>query len=437
MDRRSVNFRNIVPALLLILAACSDDEVVLEGPREPVRIASSALTGALENDAPSVGFAAPSLNDNWPHQNGSPTQAAAHIDANFPLTQVWGANLGQGGSRAAQITASAIVADGRVFAMDATGVVSAFDLDGTLAWRRDLAPSDEGRADGFGGGLTYGNDTLIATSGFAKAVAIEPDSGDIRWEQALDAPARAPGVVSGGRVFVVARDNQAYAIDLKNGRIRWRLEGIETETGMLGGAAPAVSNGVVVIPFGSGEVVGALVRNGRRVWTSSLSGGRRGTVRSRIDDITGDPVISGNAVYVANQSGRFVSLDRSSGARNWSLNEGTMGPALPIGNSVFLVNDLGQLKRVDRRSGDAIWSVQLPQFSNEKRAEVFAYSGPLLVGGRLLIGAPGAGLLSFDPASGVSLGPVGGPETGFVGQPAVAQGMMFFVTPGGQLVAFR
>jgi len=193
------------------------------------------------------------LNETWPHQNGAPSQAAPHVSANYPLKPLWSASLGRGNSGKAQITSGPIVAEGHVFAMDATGVISAFTLDGAPAWQVDMTPPNEDRIDGFGGGLTYGKGVLIATSGFSKVVALSPESGEILWEQALDAPARAPGVIASGRVFVVARDNQAYAIDLKNGRIRWRLEGIEPGAAMLGGAAPAVSRGLVVMPMASGE----------------------------------------------------------------------------------------------------------------------------------------------------------------------------------------
>jgi len=151
---------------------------------------------------------------------------------------------------------------------------------------------------------------------------MEPDTGEVIWRQKLDAPVRAAPTVTNGMAYVVSRNDQAFAIDLKNGRIRWRIAGVDPEAGVVGGASPATIDGLVVLPFASGEVVGTLARNGRRVWTSVISGGRRGHSRARLSDITGDPVIAGDTIYVANQSGRLVALDRRSGERKWSVNEG-------------------------------------------------------------------------------------------------------------------
>lgn len=74
-----------------------------------------------------------------------------------------------------------------------------------------------------------------------------------------------------------------------------------------------------------------MARNGMTVWGTVVSGGRRDVARNRINDISGDPVIAGNAVYASNQSGRTIRLDRTTGERLWTTTEGRLWPGLARG----------------------------------------------------------------------------------------------------------
>lgn len=435
--RVGVTFKKLVSFVpVLGLIACATDDVILEGERIAIRPDSTKI--AEGDTLPVVQLSKAVTNSDWTHENGNTRHSAGNLSLSYPLTPLWSAPVGRGASRVGRITSGPIVADNRVYAIDAAAKVTAFSLSGTPLWSRALVLNGEDAGDGFGGGVAFGNDVLVAGTGYGEVIAMEPDTGEVLWRQKLDAPVRAAPTVANGMAYVVSRNDQAFAIDLKNGRIRWRIAGIDPDAGVLGGASPATVDGLVVLPFASGEVIGTLARNGRRAWTSVISGGRRGHARSRLSDITGDPVISGDTVYVANQSGRFVALDRRSGERRWSINQGSLGPALPIGGSVFFVTDQAELKRVDASAGAELWSVQLPQYPDpEKRKSTYLHTGPIMVGGRLLVASGDGNIRSFDPRTGEELGssPIGG--GGAAAQPAVAQGTLFVVSRDGTLFAFK
>lgn len=430
--------RTLCAGLLVLLAACGGSDVILEGERLPVRPDDQASDAIAPENLPAVQLTKAVTNSEWTHKNGDRTHFPGHVQGAFPLEQVWSQSIGRGASREGRITSGPIIADNLVFTLDAAASLRAFSLDGAPVWTRDLTLRGEVSLDGFGGGLAFGSGTLVAGTGFGEVVAVQPATGEIIWRQELDAPVRSSPTVSGGLVYVVSRNDQAYAIDIKNGRIRWRVAGIDPDAGVVGGASPAATSGLVVLPFASGEVVGTVARNGRRAWTAVVSGGRRGLVRSRLSDITGDPVISGDTVYVANQSGRFVALDRRSGQRKWSVNDGSLSPALPMGNSVFFVTDTAKLKRIDASDGSQLWSVQLPEYEDaEDRKGAYLHSGPVMVGGRLLVASGDGALRSFDPTTGAELGttPIGG--GGAAAQPALAGGRLFVVSRDGTLFAFQ
>lgn len=419
----------------LVLTACSPAETILEGERINVRPDKPA---SLVSDATAeISLPAPVTNANWSHLNGASSHFAGHVAAEFPLEPLWRADIGAGNGRNSFITGGPVVEGGRVFAMDGQSRVSAFDLDGTPLWTRDLVPTGENPRGVFGGGVSASTGLVVVGTGYGEIVALDAETGEEIWRQEMEAPVRAAPVIQGDRVYAVARNDQAFGIDLKNGRIRWRMTSVEPDAGISGGASPAARGGLVVMPFGSGEVAGALSRNGRRSWTTYIAGGRRGTVLGRINDITGDPVIAGDTIFVANQSGQFAALDRSTGERVWSTRDGSLGPALPVDNSVFMITDIGVLKRLRASDGTEIWTVELPRFANaEDKSGVHTHFGPLLMDGRIIVASSDGFLRSFDPQNGAPLGEteLGG---GAAAQPAIAQGRLFVTTSDGALAVFE
>jgi outer membrane protein assembly factor BamB len=160
-------------------------------------------------------------------------------------------------------------------------------------------------------------------------------------------------------------------------------------------------------------------------------------VRSSLKDISGDPVMDGRTVSAANQAGQLVSLDRRSGERNWTVNEGSYGPVWPVAGSVFFLSDTAQIKRLSAADGSEIWSSDLPNYVKEKkRFSVYTHFGPILAGGRLWVASSDGQLRSFDPESGAALSSVTIPN-GAAGAPAISDGVMYIVSTKGQLHAFQ
>ncbi|MEP3347597.1 MAG: PQQ-binding-like beta-propeller repeat protein [Litoreibacter sp.] len=430
---------------LLALSACGEEELVLDGERFDVRgglpgsEGVAGVDGAVVNQSKEFRAPAQQNHTSWTHRGGSTTHKTTHPALNATLTPIWSSAIGKGNSRKSRITADPIVAGGRVFTMDSASNVVATGSDGTTLWSRALIPATDKDGDASGGGLAFADGKIFATTGFGELFAIEATSGTVEWRQKLDAPLTSAPTIDDGMVYVVSRDSQAWALDTKLGRIQWQLPGTPSNSVISGGAGPAISSRLVVFPFSSGELSGALKKSGIRVWGSSVAGRRQGVAYSNVSDVTGDPVIMDGVIYAGNQSGRVVALQASSGQRLWTAREGTYSPVWPSADSVFLVSDQNELLRLDRETGERIWGIELPYYTKRKlakRDEIYSHFGPILAGGRLVV-ASGDGLIrSYDPASGALVGTTelkGGAATA----PVVVNGTMYVVTNKGQLAAFR
>lgn len=429
---------------LLSLAACGRDEVILPGERLDLRggLTPGAAAIPAEDDTPvSRAFAPPPpVNvNNWTHRAGNPEHSISHVALSASPSRVWSSNIGQGNTRKHRITADPIVADGRVYTIDSQSKVTATSLDGRTVWTRSLVPASDREGDASGGGIAYSGGTVFATTGFGEVHALEGGTGAEQWVQKLDAPATASPTVSGGLVYVISRDNIAWAIDSSNGRVRWNIPGTPSVSGTIGGAGPAITDTMAIFPFASGEIVAALRQGGVRMWAATVAGGRKGRAYANVTDIVADPVIANGVLYTGNQSGRAVALDLETGNRMWTADDGAYGPVWVAGDSVFLLSDEAELVRLDALTGETIWSKELPYFRRNrvnKRKAIYAYFGPVLAGGNLWVASDKGTLTGYDPATGAErlvLDVPGGAATNL----AVAGGTMYVVSDNGQLHAFR
>ena len=433
----SLRMSRIVAVVLLgVLAACTERELILPGEREGIRpeVPSAAVAeGAL----PRLSLPTPRVNADWGHLNGGPTHVAPSVVLPQQLTRAWSVSLGQGAGRRVRLVSAPVVSGVRVFAMDAANQLTAVTTAGAILWRSELSRIGEGGTEGFGGGLAASGDVLVASTGFGEVLRLDPATGIVIWRTEVEGALRAAPTLGEGKVVVVGRGDLAYGLDLSTGEIDWRIEGIGQGAGLIGGSSAAVRGPLAVLPFLSGEGRAALVRNGLTVWTAAVTGGRRDLARAIINDISGDPVIDNDVVYVANQAGRLVALDRRAGTRLWTQQDGSYGPALVAGNGIFVVSDTAALLRLDAGDGAVLWRQPLPAYRNPNRRRVaIPHYGPLLAGGRLIVASGDGVLRSFDPATGTPLGDLGLPGA-VTAQPAIAGATLYVVTEDGSLHALR
>ena len=438
--------RTLTVSLLMgaVLFGC-ERERVLEGERLELRAPNVAL-GAdvpaveeIEVRIDKLSLAAPATNVSWTHRNGSAQHLIRHPSLGRSLTRIWAANVGTGNSKKHAITASPIIADGRIYTMDANAGVRAFTTAGAPVWVADLTPPNEKSNEASGGGLAFGNGILAATTGHGEIVVMNPATGALRWRHQMTGAISAAPVIVGDTVVAVGRNNVALGLDIKNGRILWQQLSPGNTAGVAGAGAPAALGKLVVIPFSSGELVGTVASNGLRAWSGSVSGGNKGLARNLVADISGDPVIDGRTVYVANQTGRLAAMDRRSGERLWTAKDGSYSPVWPAGGAVFMVTDRFAVKRLNASDGTEVWSQELPDFKTERdrrKRATYAYFGPVLAGGQVWVGGSDGLLRSYDPVNGALTGTVDIPG-GAASQPAIAGNRMYILSGNGQLHAFQ
>jgi outer membrane protein assembly factor BamB len=412
-------------------------KVPLPGERISVLSLDRELTPDPQLAKIAITLPRPRLNKNWPEAGGYPDHAMYHLALPDALDKIWQRSIGTGKSDNAFILSEPVIDLGRVYAIDGSDRVGAFDAQtGKRLWRVDLTPKGQ-KGHSFGGGVAYWNGRLFVSTGYAQVLALDPASGKIIWRKDVGAPIYAAPTVSDGRVFVVTVENELDVLATDNGRRLWSHNGLPETAALLGGAAPAVAGEVVVVAYSSGELYALTVQNGRQLWSDNLAGTRGIDAVSSLADIRGRPVIDRDRVFAISHSGRMSAIDLRTGERVWEQQIGSVHGPWIAGDYVYLLSNDNELVCLTRNEGKVRWVLQLPSWENEKKKEdPIEWAGPVLGGNRLIVLSSNGQALSVSPYTGKPLGRIR-IEAGSYLEPVIANNVLYVLSDDGTLAAYR
>jgi outer membrane protein assembly factor BamB len=374
----------------------------------------------------------------WAQPGGNASKSMGHLALGGSPAQAWRVSIGEGSGKKTQLAASPVYGDGRLYTTDAQAVVRAIDpQNGATLWRTPVRGEDVTPGTLFGGGVSYDSGRLYVTNGAGDAAALDAKTGAVLWIVRPAGPLRGAPTIANGNVYVISQDNQIFAINPADGKIRWNGSGSIETAGVLGAAAPAAAQGTVVAGYSSGELTAYRYENGQVVWQDALTRTSISTAVTSLSDIDADPVIDQGRVFAIGQGGRMVAIELITGQRLWEINAAGLSTPWVAGDWIWVVTDDARLLCVSRANGHVKWLAQLPHYHNEKKKSgAVDYSGPILAGNRLILVNTAGEIVYVSPFDGsvqatvetkmpVSLSPI------------VANNTLFILHENGMLTAWR
>lgn len=393
------------------------------------------IDAALANVA--VTLPPATLNEAWAQPGGNASKSPGHVELGQGLARVWTASV-TGANPRARLAASPVMSDGRLYVVDTTARVTAFDANsGAQIWSNALEVKNDGKSSRYGGGVSATATNVFATNGVGDVASLAADTGALVWKKRPAGPLRGAPTLSNGNLYVMTQDNQIYALRQSDGEPQWNEAGPVAASGIFGVGAPAAAQGTVIAGYSSGELAAYRYENGRSLWSDTLSRTAMSTSVSTLTDIDADPVIDRGRVFALGKGGRMASYELVSGQRIWEINIAGISTPVAVGEWVFVMTDEAKLLCVARSSGKVRWISKLQRFKNEKKKKgPISWYGPVLAGGRLIVanshGAiwsvspdEGAATEVFDVKNDVSLAPI------------VANNTLYILDDSGRISAFR
>ncbi|MDR1982360.1 MAG: PQQ-binding-like beta-propeller repeat protein, partial [Holosporaceae bacterium] len=209
-NKKFIAFGTIV---MISLVGCSSKES-LSGTREAlILVEHDEVT--MDDDHGEV------IVDSSEEKNTEFVQAHFNVSHHYaPLnfspapTEFWSAKLDFEATKSIKMTASPVVAGGKVFCIDAAGVVHAFDQNtGKKMWTRSTTVV--GKDGQIGGAIAYDKGRLLVTSSFAEGFSLDAESGKILWRIKLPAPCKGDGItIHDGKAFILCSNSSLHSVDI-------------------------------------------------------------------------------------------------------------------------------------------------------------------------------------------------------------------------------
>ena len=297
-------------------------------------------------------------------------------------------------------------------------------------------------------GMIYLTTTDLAGGDGGGVVALDLESGAVRWRAPSALPIRGAATVIGDLVAAVQVDGTVLGLDATSGALRWRYElGLEVSPRGAATYAAAVAD--------AGDLI---VGNQRRLATIDAASGRplwvRDPVRGNSEFPSLATIATGDGVAVGvfdRELGGVLAWDRVSGALLWQL---TGDVSLSINASpvisdglVYLSNGATEVVALELGTGRQRWHTKLDPTGYDWA--IATIGTPAVARGVIVVPTLWRDLAGLDAASGRLLwrfaaagaGPLrtthyrGAGEAGFASSPVITGDLVWAADTGGHLTA--
>lgn len=281
-------------------------------------------------------------------ENIEPPTELADLDSAVRVNQMWSSSTGDG-ERQLGLRQGVALADGRVYAADVEGDLSAFDAtSGAELWQLETGMR-------VSGGPGVGEGTLVVGSLDGQVVAYNPDSGSERWRAEVSSEVISRPAVGRGLAIVRVNDGRTYAFSITDGSRRWVYDrGLPSLT-LRGNAAPAIAGDRVILGYDNGTVSAVSLADGSQLWEQTVAEPKGRNELDRMVDIDGEIVVSGSEVYVASFNGQVMALDLGSGRPLWNRDMSVYAGVALSGDRLLVADKDATVWALDRRTGASLW----------------------------------------------------------------------------------
>lgn len=413
----------------LLLGGCSEKES-LRGTRENILLSEAVGDQGDVIDKSQVIVDEEIANATFPQPYMNAAHCYAPLKFSVSATKLWSAKLDFEATKSIKMVATPISADGKVFCVDAGGIVYAFNAKtGDELWRRSVTIA--GKDGQIGAAIAYDNGHLIVSSCFSECFSLNAKTGDINWRIKLPASCKGDSItISDGRVFLMCSNSTLQVIDIDNGKLLWTHSGITSDSVFLGGAGVAVADGVVYFAYPSGEIFALLVETGTPIWESAFPKFSIGNATQAFAHPKASPVIKDGIVYFVAANDQTAAYNAKTGERLWIKDYGGVQTPIVSGNSIFVFNSRSELVCLNRLTGNLRWKSVLDSKNKHD------WYGMVLLKNHMLTVSP-EGNLAFVSVKSGKIERLEVTGEGVTVNPIIADSTLYILSSDGEISAYK
>ena len=256
----------------------------------------------------------------------------------------WKRHVGEAGTAGLQ---PAVTRDA-VYVANARGQLLRLDpISGKQVWKIDSGFQISG-AVGVGEGL-------VVVGGLKSELAAFDEDGKLRWITRVSSEVLSAPQIADGMVVVRSSDGRIAALSVQDGKRQWLYERATPTLIVRNHAGVVIQHGVVFAGFAAGKLAAINLTNGAIIWESAVSQPRGNTELERISDITSVPAVDSEKICAVAFQGRIACFDIKQGAMLWSREVSSDKGLALMQNYLYVSDDQGTVLAMDKASGSTLW----------------------------------------------------------------------------------
>ncbi|HVS26056.1 MAG TPA: outer membrane protein assembly factor BamB [Burkholderiales bacterium] len=235
-----------------------------------------------------------------------------------------------------------------VYAANDEGELMRYDaVSGKLIWRVDTKRR-------LSGGV--GAEHNIVLVGDLKGELLAFDSeGYLLWKSQLTSEILSPARVADGIVVVRTEDGRIFGLEAETGKRKWVYQRSTPALSVRSFASVAITHGGVFAGFAGGKLVAIDLGTGNIGWEATVALPRGTTELERVTDITSVPVVDQERVCAVAYQGRVACFDLLRGNLLWSREISSIAGMTLDERNVYVSDDKGGVIALDKFSGASVW----------------------------------------------------------------------------------
>jgi outer membrane protein assembly factor BamB len=235
-----------------------------------------------------------------------------------------------------------------VFAAGGSRVVRVAVATGKPAWRNDTGVK-------LSAGAGAGQGLVLAGGGKGELLALDPASGQLRWNVALSSEVTGQLLAVADTVIARTGDGRLHGLAAADGSRKWLYSRNLPALSLRGSGGMAVRDDVLYAGFPGGKLVALNAANGAQLWEATVALPRGATELERVADVMGAPVVDERQVCAVAYQGRVACFDRRNGAPLWARDISSNSGLAMDGRNVYVTDDKDAVTAYDKDSGRAGW----------------------------------------------------------------------------------
>jgi len=277
-----------------------------------------------------------------------PPAELVEFEPTIDVREVWSVDVG-GSAELLRLGLGPATDGTYVYAGSHDGQVGAYDIEtGRRNWstRLDLP---------LAAGPGYGRGILAFGTNDGDLVTLDAATGDERWRRQIGGEVLSSPAISGDVIVVRTVDGRLRGFSVLDGRVLWTVEHPVPSLTLRGTTAPVIAGDVVVAGFDNGRLGVYELATGDVLWEAPMAAPSGRSELERIVDISAGIAVVGREVYAVGYNSRAIGVTLDTGQLMWEQELSSYSGLGAGFNGVYVTDEFGTVIALDRSTGVELW----------------------------------------------------------------------------------